>query len=169
MERKSSVSCQCSANSSGTSASRRSKSSRLNCSLVDQPGERAGELERAVRRDLPVALHDEAGEQQAAGERRDCGLEAEVVGKPRLGFGADGDFVGVQLPEGEDARQQQRAAVRRVCERLDQCAPGPVRRQEHDVVVARRAVDERAGKDFKEGRAGGDGNDVHALASMASA
>ena len=137
--------------------------------LVDQPGKRAGELESAVRRDPPVALHDQPGAQQAAGERGDCRLEAEVVGEPRLGFGADGDFVRVQLPEGEDARQQQRTAIRRLRERLDQRTPGPVRRQEHDVVGQGQAVDERAGERFQEGRAGGDGNDIHALASMASA
>ena len=137
--------------------------------LVDQPGERAGKLQGAVGRDLPVALHDEPRQQQAAAERRDRGPEAEVVGEPGLGFGADGDLVSVQLAEGEDARQQQHLAARHLRERLDERAPGPVRRQQHDVVGERRAPDKFTGERFEEGRARGDGDGIHALASMSSA
>ena len=137
--------------------------------LVDQPGERAGELQGPVGRDCAFALHDKPCQQQAAAERRNGRLQAEVVGKLRLGFGANGDFVGIELAEREDARQQERPAIRCRRERLDERAPGAVRRQEHRVVGQRRAFDERAGERFQERCACGDGNDIHELASISSA
>ena len=135
MARKSSVCCQCAANSSATSISRSAEIEAVELHFVDQPGKRAGKLQGPIRWNLPFSLHDQPGEQQAAAERRNRGLQAEVVGKPGLGFRADGDFIRIEFAEREDARQEQRVAVRRfLCERLDQRAPRAVRRQQHGVV-----------------------------------